>query len=93
MNNILIVCDGKEVKIKTKRTVKEIYRLIMLNSESELILINSKSLEDEEFKCELALAPGKVTLIKDITEEENIVQGVINQFIGAPIIKEYKSKS
>lgn len=93
MNNILIVCDGKEVKIKTKRTVEEIYRLIMLNSESELILINSKSLEDEEFKSELALAPGKVTLIKDITEEENIVQGVINQFIGAPIIKECKSKS
>lgn len=81
MHNILIVCDGREIKIQTKRNVREVCRLLRFNSESDLLLINSELLEDEEFKGELALAPSKVTLIKDITEEENMVQGVINQFI------------
>lgn len=77
MNNILIVCDGKEVKIKTKRTVKEICHLIEANNENELLLINSVSLCDREFKSELALKPRKVTLIKDITEKENITDSLM----------------
>ena len=60
MHNILIVCDGKEVKIQTKRNVRNIYSLIRLNSTSELLLINGKSLENEEFKGELALHQEKL---------------------------------
>ncbi len=70
MNKILIKCDGEKIVLNTIRTISDIVRLLELNRESRLLLIDNHMLDDEGFKEEIVINPRFITLVKDITLNE-----------------------
>lgn len=72
MNKILMKCDGKEFILRTNRKAVDICYVLNMNYKNILLAINSTTLDDEEFKDEIIVKPSKVTLIKDVIEDETI---------------------
>lgn len=81
MNKILIRCDSKDFILRTNRTALDICKLLDCNKRNILLPINKVTLVEEDFKDDVIVKPAKVTLIKDITEDEPITSLDNNEWI------------
>lgn len=65
---ILIVCDGTQIEFKNENNVNEVVKFICEHSESDLVGIND-SFSNKIFYVN----PNKISVVKDITTDKDIV--------------------
>ncbi|MDY4605410.1 hypothetical protein [Clostridium tertium] len=66
MNKILLMYDGKEIILTTEQDIEDVVGFFNLNIDSDTGFVLIKSIEGK-----IGLKPRLVTLIKDVTNEEN----------------------